>query len=78
MCSQDDVISTCMEFEYECLERFSDIEDWEERENMRCDWIEDQIRKSTIFDFLDEEVGYRLEDENTHYAAQAVFNILEV
>lgn len=78
MCSQDDVINTCMEFEYECLERFSDIEDWEERENMRCDWIEDQIRKSTIFDFLDEEIGYRLEDENAQYAAQAVFNILEV
>ena len=78
MCSQDDVINTCMEFECECLERFSDIEDWEERENMRCDWIEDQIRKSTIFDFLDEEIGYRLEDEKAHCAAQAVFNILEV
>lgn len=76
---KDGLVDYCERLQGECYEFFeaSSAPTDDEMYMEMVDWIEDQLRKSTVLDFLDEEVMERLDDDNAHMAASAVASVIK-
>lgn len=77
--TEEELVEYCKRLQAECYDFFdrtsAPIDDTEYIEMV--DWIEDQLRKSTVLDLLDEEVVDILDENNAHMAASAVNNIIK-